>query len=166
MKTHRRTALILTLGLALAGGSALAQTAGSITIEKPFTRATPGGSHVGAGYMAIVNKGAAADRLIAAASPMAEKIEIHEMAMAGGVMKMHQLPDGLPVDAGKSVMLAPGGYHLMIMGLKAPLVAGTKLPVTLTFEKAGTIEVSLDVQPIGGTKPADMPMPHGDMHKM
>src|SRR5471032_1431700 len=98
--------------IVLGAGALQAQSPGTITIEKPFSRATPGGAKVGAGYMTITNKGAAADRLLSASSPAAEKIQVHEMSMDGGIMKMRELPGGLPIDAGKTVSLAPGGYHL------------------------------------------------------
>ena len=84
-------------------------------------------------------------------------------------MKMRELAGGLPIEAGKTVSLAPGGYHLMLMQLKAPLKKGDKVPVTLTFEKAGKVDVTLDVQGIGAQQPSGMSMPSGDgghMHKM
>ena len=89
--------------------------------------------------------------------------------MDGGIMKMRELAGGLAIEAGKTVDLAPGGYHLMLMELKAPLKSGDKVPVTLTFEKAGKVEVTLDVQGIGGQQPGGMSMPPSDgghMHKM
>lgn len=159
------TALLAVLGVTVS----YAQSTGSITIDKPFSRATPGGAKVGAGYMTITNKGTVADRLIAASSPAAGKVEIHEMTMEGGVMKMRELSGGLPIEAGKTASLAPGGYHLMLMELKAPLKQGDKVPVTLTFEKAGKVDVTLDVQSIGAQAPKDMQMPSdsgGHMHKM
>ncbi len=146
---------------AFATTAAFAQST-SIQIEQPFSRATPGGAKVGGGYLTIVNKGSAADKLVAASSPASERVEIHEMKMEGGVMKMQEVAGGLAVDAGKSVALAPGGYHLMLMGLKAPLKEGDKVPVTLTFEKAGKVDATLDVRGIGGqTAPKMAPMNHG-----
>jgi copper(I)-binding protein len=167
MKIFARTILAV-FAIVLGAATLQAQSSGTIAIEKPFSRATPGGAQVAAGYMTIVNKGAVADRLIAVASPAADKVQVHEMSMDGGVMKMRELPNGLPIEAGKSVSLAPGGYHLMMMGLKAPLKAGDKVPVTLTFEKAGKVDVTLEVQSIGGARPG-MAMPpdaSGHMHKM
>ena len=119
--------------------------------------------------MTITNKGTVGDRLVAASSPVAGKVEIHEMTMQDGVMKMREIAGGLPIDAGKTVSLAPGGYHLMLMELKAPLKQGDKVPVTMTFEKAGKVEATLSVQSIGAQAPSDMQMPSGDsghMHKM
>ena len=89
--------------------------------------------------------------------------------MQDGVMKMRELAGGLPIEAGKAVSLAPGGYHLMLIQLKAPLKKGDQVPVTLTFEKAGKVDVTLDVQGIGAQQPSGMSMPSGDgghMHKM
>lgn len=159
MRKLSRTIMLATLALVLGIGLAYAQSSNSIVVEKPFSRATPGGSHVGVGYMSITNKGTAADRLVSASSPAAEKVQIHEMAMQNGVMKMRELPNGLPIEAGKTVALAPGGNHLMLVGLKAPLKQGDKIPMTLNFEKAGKVDVVLDVQGVGAQQPGGMSMP-------
>jgi periplasmic copper chaperone A len=158
MNTLSRMILSAALAVALGMGIAGAQSSGPISIEKPFSRATPGGSKAGAGYMTIVNKGGQADRLVSVSSPAAGKVEIHEMTMQDGVMKMRELANGLPIEAGKSASLAPHGTHLMMMDLKAPLKEGDKVPLTLNFEKAGKIEVTLDVQAIGAQQPG------GGMH--
>ena len=76
------------------------------------------------------------------------------MAMNNGVMTMRPLDKGLAIEPGKTVKLAPGGYHLMLMDLKSPLKQGDKLPVTLEFEKAGKVKVSFDVQGVGAQGPA------------
>jgi len=159
------TALAAILG---SGMGHAQQSANSILIEKPFSRATPAGAKVGVGYMTITNKSATADRLVSASSPAAAKVEVHEMSMQDNVMRMRELSRGLPIDGGKSVSLAPGGYHLMLMGLKAPLKQGDKVPVTLNFEKAGKVDVTLDVEGIGAQQPGGMSMPpKGEpMHKM
>ena len=161
--------MFVTVAAFLGIGFSYGQSSGLISIEKPFSRATPGGSKIGAGYMTITNKGTATDRLVSASSPAAGKVEIHEMTMQGGVMKMRELAGGLPIEAGKTISLAPGGYHLMLMQLKAPLKKGDKVPVTLTFEKAGKVDVTLDVLAIGAQQPSGMSMPSSDggpMHKM
>ena len=155
MNTLSRMILSAALAVALGMGIAGAQSSGSISIEKPFSRATPGGSKVGAGYMTIINKGGEADRLVSVSSPAAGKVEIHEMTMQDGVMKMRELANGLPIEAGKSASLAPHGTHLMLMDLKAPLKEGDKVPLTLNFEKAGKVDVTLDVQAIGAQQPGD-----------
>lgn len=121
-----------------------------IRIEQPWTRATPGGARVGGGYLRITNSGQAADRLIAGQVTFAERVEIHEMAVTGGVMTMRNLPDGLEIPAGQTVELKPGGYHVMFMGLRQPLTEGQIVKATLTFARAGTIEVDFRVGPVGG----------------
>jgi hypothetical protein len=127
--------------------------AGDLVISQAWTRATPGGAKTGGGFVTIENKGSAPDKLIGASADGAGKIEVHEMAMNDGVMKMRPVEGGLTIDPGKTVKLAPGGYHLMMMDLKAPLKQGDKLPLTLQFEKAGKVAVTLDVQGIGAPAP-------------
>ena len=127
---------------------------GDVVIVLPWARATPSGATTGAGYLTIENHGQADDRLVGVASPVAAKVEVHEMSMTGGVMRMRPVQGGVAIAAGKSVTLAPSGYHIMLMGLNAPLKQGDKVPVTLTFEKAGKAEVVLDVQAIGAPAPA------------
>ena len=130
---------------------ALAQGAdsGSITVEQPWSRATPSGAQTGAAYMTLDNKSASADRLTGASSDVADKVQIHEMKVVNGVMQMRELPDGLPIPAGGSVVLKPGSYHVMLIGLKKPLTAGETFPLTLTFAKAGNMSVIVAVQAIG-----------------
>lgn len=137
--------------LVFAGMPAVAQEfrAGDLRIERPWSRATPPASKVGAGYLALVNGGAAADRLVAASSPAAGRVEIHEMRMDGSVMRMRELEKGVEIPPGGTVVLKPGGYHIMFMELKAPFAKDTKVPVTLVFEKAGTIDVPFTVEAMG-----------------
>lgn len=118
-------------------------TAGDLEISGGFTRATLPNAPVGGGYITITNTGTEDDTLIAASSPVAEEVQLHEMKMEGDVMKMAELPGGIPVPAGETVTLAPGGLHLMMMGLREPLVENESVPVTLTFAKAGTVEIVL-----------------------
>jgi periplasmic copper chaperone A len=125
---------------------ALAQAAGTITVEQPWARATPAGAKTGAVYMTLDNKSATGDRLTGASSDVADKLQIHEMKVENGVMQMRELAGGLPIPAGGSVMLKPGSYHVMLIGLKKPLTPGETFPLTLTFEKAGTISVTVPVQ--------------------
>jgi periplasmic copper chaperone A len=139
----------------LPGRAALADEfkAGSITIEQPWSRATPGGAQVAAGYLTIDNAAAAADQLLSATAEIAGRTEIHQMSMADGVMKMRQAPEGVPVPAGGSVALEPNAYHLMFMDLKKPLKEGEAFAGTLTFEKAGTVDVTFEVEGMGATAP-------------
>jgi len=153
---NRLHALCLALALAFSAAPALAQEikAGDLTIENPWTRATPKGAEVGAGYLVIRNDGAAPDRLTGGSADFAA-IEIHEMSMEGGVMKMRELKDGLVVPAHGSVKLAPMGYHLMFTALKSPLVKGQSVKATLNFEHAGAVAVDFAVQGIGAAAPGD-----------
>jgi copper(I)-binding protein len=137
--------------------------AGDLVITQAWSRATPGGAKIGGGYLTIENKGSAPDRLIGGSADIAGKVEMHEMAMNNGVMTMRPLDKGLAIEPGKTVKLAPGGYHLMMFDLKRPLKQGDKLPVTLEFEKAGKVQVSLDVQGVGAQAPAGGKM---EMKKM
>src|SRR5215475_5632860 len=127
--------------------------AGDLVITQAWSRATPSGAKVGGGYLTIENKGTTPDRLVSVSAEIAGKADVHEMAMDNGVMKMRPLDKGLAIDPGKTVKLAPGGYHLMLQELKGPFKEGEKVPVTLQFEKAGKVNVSLDVQGVGAQGP-------------
>ena len=140
--------------------------AGDLVITQAWTRATPNGAKIGGGYLTIENKGSTPDRLIGGAADIAGKLEVHEMAMKDGVMTMRPLGDGLTIDPGKTVKLAPGGYHLMMFDLKSPLKQGDTLPITLKFEKAGEVKVSLAVQGIGAQAPSDATSGGATMKKM
>ncbi|MBM3646430.1 MAG: copper chaperone PCu(A)C [Alphaproteobacteria bacterium] len=127
---------------------------GTLEIDHPWTRATAPTAKAGGGFMTITNKGSAPDRLIAARSGVSDKVEIHEMKMDGNVMRMRELEKGLEIPPGATVALKPGGYHIMFMELKAPLAKDAKVPVTLVFEKAGSIEVEFKVEAMGAQPPA------------
>jgi copper(I)-binding protein len=122
---------------------------GTLEIGHPWTRATPPTAKAGGGFLTITNKGSTPDRLIAARSTASDKVEIHEMKMDGNVMRMRELEKGLEIPPGATVMLKPGGYHIMFMELKAPLAKDAKVPVTLVFEKAGSIDVDFKVEAMG-----------------
>ena len=131
---------------------------GDIEISAPFTRASLPNAPAGGGFMTITNTGAEDDRLLSAASDAAAKVELHEMAMEGDVMKMRPMADGIVIPAGETVTLEPGGLHVMFMGLSAPFIEGETVTVTLTFEKAGAVEVEL---PVGGVSAAAAEGHHG-----
>lgn len=128
-----------------------AQDAG-VTVEKPWARATPPAAQTGAIYVTLHNAGHGDDRLLAASTPAAKKAELHTHIMDGNIMKMRQV-DAIPVPAGKDVRLAPGGYHIMLMGLNGPLKQGSKVQLTLTFEKAGKVTVTAPVMAAGAMGP-------------
>jgi uncharacterized protein YcnI/copper(I)-binding protein len=134
------------------GASAAADTfkVGDITVASPWTRATPRGAKVAGGYLKVTNNGAAADRLVGGVSDIAGRIEIHEMAMSGGVMQMRPLNAGLELKAGQSLELKPGGYHMMFLDLKRQLKQGETIKATLQFEKAGKVDVTFKVGAVGG----------------
>ncbi|MEL0105366.1 MAG: copper chaperone PCu(A)C [Rhodospirillales bacterium] len=122
-----------------------------IHIMKPWSRATPPGAANGAAFMVIMNKSHQADRLVRASSDIAKKTELHTHKMDGDIMRMRHV-DSIPVDAGGSATLKPGGYHVMFFGLKKPLVKGETFSVTLEFEHAGKKTVDVTVQKIGAMK--------------
>jgi copper(I)-binding protein len=131
--------------------------AGDLVITQAWSRATPGGAKVAGGYLTIENKGSTPDRLIGGSADVADKVQVHQMTMNNGVMTMRPLDQGLTIEPGKTVKLAPSGYHLMLLDLKSPLKRGDKVPVILEFEKAGKVTVSFDVQGVGAPAPATAP---------
>ena len=124
---------------------------GDLTVTSPWTRATPGGAKIAGGYLKITNNGASADRFVGAKSEPTDHVEIHEMSMTDGVMKMRPLPNGLEIKPGETVELKSGGYHLMFMDLKQPLKQGDTFKATLQFEKAGSLDVNFSVRGLGAT---------------
>ncbi len=149
------------LFLATQAGLAHEATIGPLKIDHPWSRATPPGARVAGGYFAILNTGATEDRLIAATAEIAGRTEIHEMAIKDGIMTMRPLPTGLAVPAGGDVALKPGSIHLMFMDLKRGLAKGERFKGTLTFEKAGKVDVEFLVQGIGDTAASGGAMHHG-----
>ena len=156
---------ILALSLALPA-QAEDVVAGSLKVSAPWARATPKGAAVGAGYMTITNSGSAPDRLVGGSAEIAGEFEIHEMTMDKGVMRMRPLANGLEIKPGQTVEFKPGGNHVMFVDLKKPLTKGDRIKATLTFEKAGKVEVEFTVEGIGaqtggGRAMPGMPMQHG-----
>ena len=135
--------LLAAAALALSCSAALAQ---ALKIEQPWARPTVQGQVAGGGFLRIVG-GASADRLVGARADVAGRVELHTMTMDGDVMRMRQV-DAIDVPAGRTVELKPGGLHVMFMDLKAPLKTGTRFPLTLRFEKAGEVQVQVQVQPV------------------
>ena len=131
---------------------------GSIAIDHPWARVTAEGQSAGGGFMTIRNTGRQADILLGGSTPVAREVQVHEMAMVEGMMRMQQLRAGLTIPVGGTVELRPGSYHVMFMGLRQPLAAGARVPVTLRFRRAGTVRVEFAVQAMGSTPPT------GDHH--
>jgi copper(I)-binding protein len=147
--------LVVLAVMLLSTGGVLATNAksGAIAVEDPWSRATPGGAKVGVGFLTIKNKGKTEDRLISAASPIAARAEIHETKTENDMMTMRPVSGGIAIPPGGSVALAPQGYHLMFADLTAPLKEGEQFKATLTFEHAGAVEVTFDVNAIGAAAP-------------
>ncbi|HEY3582873.1 MAG TPA: copper chaperone PCu(A)C [Casimicrobiaceae bacterium] len=119
---------------------------GTLKIDHLYARPTPPGARTGGVYLTIRNTGKEADQLVSAKSPAAQGVEIHSMQMEGNLMKMRAIR-ALDIPAGGEVTLGSGGYHVMLVGLLQPLTAGNEVPMTLTFAKAGSIDVLADVEP-------------------
>ncbi len=159
-----RFAFIILLAFAMATPAAGADvTVGNLTISSAWTRATPKGAPVGAGYLTITNNGSAPDRLVGGTSEVAGSFEIHEMTMDNGVMRMRPVAQGLELKPGATIALKPGGNHVMFIGLKSQLVQGQHIKATLAFEKAGKVEVDFSVESIGAQSASGHDMP-GHMH--
>ncbi|RUU28182.1 copper chaperone PCu(A)C [Mesorhizobium sp. M6A.T.Ce.TU.016.01.1.1] len=124
---------------------------GDLEIGHPWSRATPPGAKVAGGYFTVTNTGSSPDRLLSISSEISAKAELHEMGVSDGVMTMRPVTGGLEIPAGGKVALAPGGYHLMFVGLKRQPKQGEAFPATLTFEKAGAVTVDFAVEGIGET---------------
>jgi copper(I)-binding protein len=148
------------IGLFILAGPAAAHEYSSkgVTVVHPWARATPGGARVGGVYFEMKAARGHADRLIAARTAAAGSAELHKDAVENGIAKMRRV-DAIPLRAGASFVLKPGGYHVMLMDLVGPLKEGDLLKLTLVFEKAGEIEVEATIEPIGATGP------HGFSHQ-
>jgi periplasmic copper chaperone A len=120
---------------------------GDIEIGHPWSKATIPGARVAGGFMKITNHGTAPDRLIKILSDAAGLVQVHEMKVENGMMKMGEVPGGVEIAPGATVELAPAGLHVMFMGLKQPFKEGEMVKAVLSFEKAGDIEVEFKVGP-------------------
>ena len=143
MKLWTSVAAAAALSLVSITAVAADYSAGSLDLSNAWTRATPPKAKAGGGFIEIVNTGTEADRLVAASSDVSKKVELHEMAVTDGVMKMREMENGIEIPAGETVSLKPGGLHIMFMGLNQSFEEGTSVPVVLTFEKAGDVAVEL-----------------------
>jgi len=147
----RVTILLLAgfMGLSATAAYARDYKVGSVVIADPWSRATPKGAKVAAGYMKITNNGATPDRLIGGSADVAPKLEVHDMTMDRGVMMMRPVKGGLEIKPGETVELKPDSYHLMFLGLQRPLAKGEDVKATLEFEKAGKGDVTFEVRAVG-----------------
>jgi copper(I)-binding protein len=143
--------VVVAAALAFVGSAPIA--AHDVAVSQAWSRASPKGAKVAAGYLAIENRGAAADRLLSASSAASAKVEIHRMSMQDGIMTMRPVEGGLPIPPDQTVILAPGGDHVMFVGLNAPFEEGQRIPVVLRFERAGRVDVDFEVGPVGAKGP-------------
>jgi copper(I)-binding protein len=146
MRTSRSITAVALLTIAALLIAACASSAAGIVVKEPFSRASPTGATTGGAFMTIVNNGRDADRLISASSPAAKTVELHETVDENGVMKMEPRPEGFEIPAGGTLELKPGGKHIMLIDLVAPLEAGKTIEITLNFEKAGPQKIQAPVQ--------------------
>jgi copper(I)-binding protein len=134
--------------------SASPAAAHDIAVKQAWSRATPKGAKVAGGYLAIENRSIQPDRLLSASSSAAAKVEIHQIALLqDGIMTMRSLDDGLTIPSDATVTLAPGGDHIMFVGLNAPFEEGQHIPVSLNFERAGKIDANFEVGSVGAKGP-------------
>ncbi|MGH6714452.1 MAG: copper chaperone PCu(A)C [Bradyrhizobium sp.] len=149
--------------LLLSVGQGQAQTSGqnTILVERPWARATPAGARTGAVYVTLVNNGSSSDSLLNAATPVADQIQFHSASEENGVSRMREMRT-VEVTPGARVAFSPGGLHIMLVGLKQPLKEGQAFPMTLTFEKAGKIDLMVPIAKVGAMQGGDMgSMDHG-----
>ena len=154
--SHRLFALILAGLLSATPAAAQDFKRGGITVTAPWSRATPGGAKVAGAFLEIRAEAGVEDKLIAVRSPAAATVEIHDHVNDGGVMKMRRI-DAIAITGTQSVVLKPGGLHVMLFDLKAPLKEGDVVAFTLVFEKAGELEIEAPVAKIGAMTASDAP---------
>ncbi|MEO1206745.1 MAG: copper chaperone PCu(A)C [Pseudomonadota bacterium] len=154
-------AIALGMAITIQAGQAIAHEykAGGLKIDHPWTRTTPPGVKVGAGYLTIENTGATGDKLIGGTFETASKVELHTTEVTDGIARMRELTGGVEIAPGATLTFEPGGNHLMFMGLKGALKDGEKISGSLTFEKAGVVPVEFAVEPLK-TKAGGAEMDH------
>ncbi len=154
--SHKRAfarAIIIAFFLPFAFVSANAHefTLGTLKIGHPWGRATPPGAKVAGGYLTVLNTGSEPDRLLGGTVDIASNVEVHEMSVTDGIMRMRELPRGLEILPGQKIELKPGSYHLMWLNLARPPKQGDRIKGTLKFERAGEITVEFQIDAIGSS---------------
>ncbi len=158
----------LVLLVLLSGGSVYAQTSAqnTIVVERPWARATPAGAKTGVVYVTLINNGSAGDSLLNAATPVADQVQFHSATEENGVSRMREVRT-VDVTPGAKVAFSPGGLHIMMVGLKQPLKEGKTFPLTLNFEKAGKVDVTVPIEKVGAMRSGNMgSMTHGADEQM
>lgn len=148
-KTTNAFGTAVVAGLLMSMATAIAAPKATLRVEDAWSRATPPVAPVAGGFLTVVNSSDKPDVLLGADSDIAQRVEIHEMRMDGGMMRMRELADGLPVPAHGKVVLAPGGYHLMFIKPRRPLVEGERFQATLRFRDAGKVTTTFSVRAMG-----------------
>ena len=148
-------AAALLLALSLSNQTHAQTSTNTITVEQAWARATPRGALTGAAYMTLINKGASADRLLSATTPMADHVQFHKQTEDNGVSRMREIKV-VELERGTKVIFKPGEMHMMIVGLKQPLKEGQTFPLTLQFEKAGHVDVNVPIEKVGAMKHEDV----------
>jgi len=147
-------AMLTAMILMPASWTSLAASPETLRIDAPWARETAAGQRDGGGFMVITNDGSKADQLVGASSPVSQEVQIHTVQLEQGMMRMRELPDGIPVPAAGRVELKPGSLHIMFIKLNHPLKAGEQVPVTLKFREAGEKTVTLEVRSVAVMQPA------------
>jgi copper(I)-binding protein len=151
---HLTAALLVALCL---GSESHAQTsaASMVVVQQPWVRATPKGAKTGAAYMTLINNGASADRLLSATTPLADQVQFHKETEDNGVSRMREVRN-VELEPGAKIVFKPGEMHMMLVGLKQPLIEGQALPPTLRFERAGNIDVTMPIEKVGAMHRQEM----------
>jgi len=148
-------AAALLLALSLSNQTHAQTSTNTITVEQAWARATPRGALTGAAYMMLINKGASADRLLSATTPVADQIQFHKQTEDNGMSRMREI-HSVELSPGGKTIFKPGDMHMMIVGIKQPLKEGQTFPLTLQFEKAGKIDVTVPIEKVGAMRHEDM----------
>ena len=141
MKKLLSVLLLLMAPLAWSAGL----TVGNLKLDQIWARSAPLSGGNAAAYLSVANSGQQDDTLLSVATPIAHQAQLHNMSMEGGIMRMREMADGISLRPGETVRLAPGGMHIMLLGIKQPLKKGDHFPLTLHFEHAGTVNVDVPV---------------------
>ena len=155
MKWLFHLAAILLLALFVSNETHAQTSTNTITVEQAWARATPGGAHTGAAYMTLINNGTSTDQLLSATTPVADQVQFHKNTEDNGVSRMREVHN-VELSPGRKVIFKPGQMHMMVVGLKQPLKEGQSFPLTLQFEKAGRMDVSVAIEKVGAMQHEDM----------
>jgi len=155
MKWLFHLAAILLLALFVSNETHAQTSTNTVTVEQAWARATPGGARTGAAYMTLINNGTSTDQLLSATTPVADQVQFHKETEDNGVSRMREVHN-VELSPGGKVIFKPGQMHMMIVGLKQPLKEGQSFPLTLQFEKAGRMDLTVPIEKVGAMQHEDM----------